>query len=197
MSLHFQIKKQPNNNSARTLSHCEDTMSNKLSDKEELIKKLNLEYQDLVRLAAAMMKDLEEQENELNELKKLADDFSKVLTVIKVLGDKDKAKLANPLLDMYVDSDNPLAKALSDSLKLEKSRIARQSSLLKLANDPIQIAKKEIEAHYQNSKNQFKRRGYSAQFIREMHKQYPVITSIKTIESLVAKLNKENELIPR
>lgn len=172
-------------------------MSNKLREKEELIKKLNLEYDDLVRLAAAMMIDSEEQENELSELKKLADDFSRVLAVIKVLGDKDKAKFANPLLDMYVDSDNPVAKALSDSLKLEKSRIARQSSLSKLANDPIQIAKKEIEDHYQNSKNQFKRRGYSAQFIREMHKKYPVITSIKTIESLVAKLNKGNELIPR
>lgn len=172
-------------------------MSNKLSEKEELIKKLNLEYDDLVRLVAGMMQESKEQENELNELKKLADDFSRILTVIKMLGDKDKAKLANPLLDMYVDGDNPVAKALSDSLKFEKSRIARQSSLTKLANDPVQIAKKEIEAHYQNSKSQFKRRGYSAQFIRDMHKQYPVITSIKTIESLVAKLNKDNELIPR
>lgn len=172
-------------------------MTNELSEKEELIKKLNLGYDDLVRLAAGLMKVSREQENELNELKKLADDFSKVLTVIKVLGDKDKAKLANLFLDMYVDVGNPVAKALSDSLKLEKSRTARKSSLAKLANDPVQIAKKHIEAHYQNSKNQFKRRGYSAQFVREMHKQYPVIKSIKTIENLVAKLNKDNELIPR
>lgn len=67
---------------------------------------------------------------------------------------------------------------------------------LKLANDPIQKAKREIEQHYEKQKSQFKRRGYSAEFNREMHKQYPVITDIKTIERLVAELNKKNEHIP-
>jgi hypothetical protein len=172
-------------------------MSNKENEKEKLIKQLDFEYDDLVRLAASMMESLEEQEKEIAKLKELASDFSSVLTVIKILGDKDKAKLANLLLDMQVDGGNSVAKALKDSFKLEKSRTARQSSLVKLANDPIQAAKKQIEAHYQNSKNQFRRRGYSAQFIREMYKQYPVIKSIKTIENLVARLNRENELIPR
>ena len=67
----------------------------------------------------------------------------------------------------------------------------------KLAKDPIQLAKKEIEKHYEENKTQFKRRGFSAQFIREMQVKYPVITDIKTIGRMVAKLNKENELIPR
>lgn len=67
----------------------------------------------------------------------------------------------------------------------------------KLAKDPIQLAKKEIEKHYEENKTQFKRRGFSAQFIREMHDKYPIITDQKTIANLVAKLNKTNEQISR
>ena len=66
----------------------------------------------------------------------------------------------------------------------------------RLAKDPKQLALKEIAVHYETKKEQFKRRGYSAQFIREMHQKYPEITDIKTIERLVTKLNKSNELIP-
>ena len=66
----------------------------------------------------------------------------------------------------------------------------------KLEKDPKQLAKKEIEKEYQNVNNQFKRRGFTAQFNRDMHIKYPVITDIKTIERLTAELNKSNELIP-
>lgn len=67
----------------------------------------------------------------------------------------------------------------------------------KLASCPKQYALNQIKFDYEANKSQFKRRGFSAQFIRNMHTKYPIITSIKTIENLVAALNKDNELIPR
>jgi hypothetical protein len=56
--------------------------------------------------------------------------------------------------------------------------------------------KKEIIDCYESRKFNFKRRGYTAAFVREMHDKYPIITSIKTIEKLVTSLNKKNEQIP-
>jgi hypothetical protein len=79
----------------------------------------------------------------------------------------------------------------------EMSQNGRKAVEAKLANDPKQLAKKEIEQIYQANKTQFKRRGYSAQFIREMHAKYPIFESQKTIENLVSALNKENKDIPR
>ena len=78
-----------------------------------------------------------------------------------------------------------------------KSDEALEKAMAKLAKDPKQKALKEIEAHYQSVKNQFKRRGFSAQFIREMHTKYPEITAIKTIENLVSELNSKNADLPR
>ena len=79
----------------------------------------------------------------------------------------------------------------------DASYTARLKAIKRLENDPIQKSLDEIEKEYASRKSQFKRRGFSAQFIREMHEKYPVITSIKTIEKLVSELNKENEYIPR
>ena len=76
------------------------------------------------------------------------------------------------------------------------SEIGKNAVNIKLANDPKQAALKEIATHYETNKAQFKRRGYSAQFVRDMHAQYPNIQDQKTIANLVAKLNKANELIP-
>ena len=58
---------------------------------------------------------------------------------------------------------------------------------------PKQMALKEIKGHYEASKHQFKRRGYTAQFVKDMSIRYPVIESQKTIENLVAKLKKDNK----
>jgi|LNAP01.1.fsa_nt_gb hypothetical protein len=77
------------------------------------------------------------------------------------------------------------------------SASAREKAYKRLANDPKQKALAEIEQHYEANKSQFKRYGYSAQFIREMHANYPIIESQKTIENLVSALNKENDAIPR
>lgn len=77
------------------------------------------------------------------------------------------------------------------------SAAAREKAYKRLENDPKQHALDEILNHYEAQKHQFKRRGYSAQFVRDMNAKYPIITSIKTIEKLVATLNKENDAIPR
>ncbi len=86
---------------------------------------------------------------------------------------------------------------LKKSLIEQKSTFARQGANARLASDPIQKAKVEIEKEYNQRKSQFKRRGYTAEFVREMLEKHTLIKSIKTIEKLVAKLNKDNELIPR
>lgn len=75
------------------------------------------------------------------------------------------------------------------------SKKMSRNALKRLENDPVQNCKKEIQLHYESQKTQFKRRGFSAKFIREMHTKYPEIKDIKTIERLVAKLNKNNEQI--
>ena len=77
------------------------------------------------------------------------------------------------------------------------SENARKNALTGLARDPKQLALKEITKNYKLKISQFKRRAYTAQFVREMHNKYPVITEQKTIANLVTRLNKENELLPR
>jgi len=79
----------------------------------------------------------------------------------------------------------------------EKSNSMRKYAKLRLANDPKQKALDEIKSHYEAAKHQFRRRGYTAKFVKEMAEIYPIIESQKTIENLVTALNKENELIPR
>ena len=81
--------------------------------------------------------------------------------------------------------------------KKAKSELMRSYANIRFESDPIQLALKEIEQSYKTKKTKFKIYGFSAQFIREMADKYPVITSQKTIERLVTKLNKENDEIPR
>lgn len=75
--------------------------------------------------------------------------------------------------------------------------LAKKAVDAKLLKDPKQIALKEIEQEYKVKKTKFKIYGFSAQFIRDMADKYPIINSQKTIEKLVARLNKENADIPR
>ena len=84
----------------------------------------------------------------------------------------------------------------TEGVLFERKNRPKYLAYRRLSKDPKQLALKEIAVHYETKKEQFQRRGYSAQFIREMHQKYPEITDIKTIERLVAKLNKSNELIP-
>ena len=84
----------------------------------------------------------------------------------------------------------------TEGVLIERKSRPKYLAYRRLAKDPKQLAKKEITIHYETKRKEFKRHGYSAIFIREMHQKYPEITDIKTIERLVTKLNKSNELIP-
>lgn len=84
-----------------------------------------------------------------------------------------------------------------ENILRQKSDMMREAAKKRWLNDPTQAALTAISKHYEEKKSKFKLRGFTAQFVREMHATYPVITSIKTIENLVAKLNANNELIPR
>ena len=94
---------------------------------------------------------------------------------------KDTLKNINSILKIAVE-------------KNKKDR--RKGAEAMLANSPVEAAKKNIEEEYKIVRNQFKRRGFSAQFIRDMKEKYPIIIDIRTIERLVTKLNKVNEQIP-
>lgn len=74
---------------------------------------------------------------------------------------------------------------------------AIENARKKLANDPKQKALKEIEVEYEAVKSSFKRRGFSKQFARDMHKKHLIIEDVVTIERLVTRLNKVNEFIPK
>lgn len=102
--------------------------------------------------------------------------------------------LLGQALDAYEYSHSSWAMWMGD---VELSEKMSKNALLRLERDPKQKALADIEKHYLANKAQFKRYGYSAEFIREMHDKYPIIQSYKTIENLVTRLNKKNELIPR
>ena len=103
------------------------------------------------------------------------------------------------------ESSNWLESALKQDfyiplIAVKKSKViserAKRAVRIKLAKDPIQKAKIEIERDYQLVKSRFKRRGYTAEFIREMHAKYPVIIDSDTIARLVSKLKASNDLLP-
>ena len=77
--------------------------------------------------------------------------------------------------------------------KHNKSNAMRKYANIRVANDPKQKALDEIKSHYDVARHQFKRRGYTAKFVKEMAALFPIIESIKTIERFVAKLNKINK----
>jgi hypothetical protein len=105
--------------------------------------------------------------------------------------------LADSVSALHLSTQGEMLRESFFARKNDRKVIASKAANARLANDPKQKALKEIEKAYETVKNQFKRRGYSAEFVREMHIKYPVITEQKTIANLVAKLNKVNQHIPR
>ncbi len=117
----------------------------------------------------------------------------------QVLDKKYTGVLGSVFELMYiVNSIKKHGKSLNDEsiIKSFKTQIAKENANKRLENDSIQLAKNQIEQEYWQQKDQFKRRGYSAQFKREMSEKYPEITDIKTIERLITKLNKKNDDYP-
>lgn len=163
---------------------------------EDNLKKLNLSYDDLLRITAYSFADNELSDFQIVEMNGLLDEYEKVLSVFKLMAEKNSHELGNTLLELFAEQNNQVAKALIHGAKFQRVSQARKAALTKLKNDPKQLALKEIKLHYHENKKQFKRRGYTAQFIREMHAKYPIIESQKTIENLVSVLNRENDDIP-
>ena len=91
-------------------------------------------------------------------------------------------------------SNQDIKTKLFEEFKRDRAKTAVAA---KLANDPKQKALKEIEAKYQDVKHTLHLHGRTAQFGRKMHAEYPIFDDIATINRLVAKLNKSNELIPK
>lgn len=131
-------------------------------------------------------------------------DLCKQINTMQEWSDKVEVYLEE-IGDYLTEPDNAIGKNIGKHIRtglelgreLQKTITAKKAVMAKLENDPKQKALAEIQKHYDSVKGQFKRRGYSAQFIREMHGKYPVITDQKTIANLVARLNKENDQIPR
>ena len=75
--------------------------------------------------------------------------------------------------------------------KEQKKEQASKGGFARALNDPKHKAIKAIEMEFSSSSYQFNTRGYKAKFAREMLEKYPVITDIKSINRLVAKLSKD------
>ncbi|MDO9364854.1 MAG: hypothetical protein Q7T58_00700 [Methylotenera sp.] len=132
----------------------------------------------------------------------VASNFINLLNEIEEEDDSDKATLTKyKKLEEFFENNRfdliGLIHLVDISGNARISEQARINAQKRLEKDPKQKALAEIEKHYQAQKSNFKRRGFSAQFIREMSALFPVIESQKTIERLVIALNKKNELIPR
>ncbi len=168
-----------------------------LEHQEKNLRKLNLNYEELLKLTASLM--IEQRESELftyNLERHLIDTMS-ALSILKHMAKEGGGYEGEQMLAMLANADNKVAKGLLQAQKYQKTKQARNAALVRLKDDPKQKALKEIEAKYQDVKHIMHLHGRSAQFAREMHAKYSIFDDIATINRLVAKLNKSNELIPK
>lgn len=163
----------------------------------EMLKFLNFSHEDLLSYAAKLLVYQDELVETNEYLVELLSNVEKVLHIFSGKFNKDSQELRLKMLEYMSEADNELAKTIVKGVNIQKQLQGKKAARARLARDPKQSALKEIENLYKNQKSQFKRYGYTAQFVRDMHAKYPIITDSKTIEKLVARLNKENEEIPR
>lgn len=157
---------------------------------EQFLREFNFNYDELIKVAAGALADLNCEQYEASKLKELSDNLSGVLKTLYMAEVKDKGDIAKALLEFQAKSGNSVAGALIKGFKIEKTRHARKAALVKLKEDPVQIALKEIEIEFHKVSDQFKRHGFGAEFCRKMHDKYPIILDPKTIPKLVTRLKK-------
>ncbi|MFW5431255.1 MAG: hypothetical protein ACKE5M_04160 [Methylophilaceae bacterium] len=123
--------------------------------------------------------------------------------IINYINHKKSKELLNTMMlywGVYIEAKHIFYSRAYQSKEEEnefiKSMYGKLNAERRLKKDPVQLALKEIEKIYITKKAQFRRRGFSAQFIRDMADKYPVIKDLKTIGKLVSKLNKANDKIP-
>ncbi len=168
-----------------------------LEQQEKNLRKLNLNYEELLKLTASLMIEQLESELVTYNLERHLIDTMSALSILKHMAKKDGDYEGEIMLAMLANADNKVAKGLLQAQKYQKTKQARNAALVRLKDDPKQKALKEIEAKYQDVKHIIHLHGRSAQFAREMHAKYPIFDDIATINRLIAKLNKSNELIPK
>ena len=160
------------------------------------IKKMNLSYDALVELVAALTFD-ESAELEVERLTLQINAVKRSLRALELSLKEGHGAVGELLLEGLADRENAVAKALLSMQKYQKTKHATHAAMQRVEKSPKNKALKEIEAKYQEVKHIMHLRGRSAQFAREMHVKYPIFDDIATINRLVAKLNKSNELIPK
>jgi hypothetical protein len=100
-----------------------------ISEHEENLRKLNLGYEDLLRITACSFAQCEVAEAEYDELKILLDEYEKVLTVVRLRSEKNNGELGDELLALFAEQNNQIAKSLISAAKFEKTRQARSAAL--------------------------------------------------------------------
>lgn len=168
-----------------------------LAQHEINIRRLNLTHEELLAFAASLLYQEEIDSLEIEQLTHFINSANQALNVLKFTIEKGNGDVGEQLLEMLAKGNNVVADGLLRSQNYQKTKQARNAALARLRGDPKQKALLEIEQKYQAVKSSFKRHGYTAQFARDMHVKYPIFEDIRTIQNLVAKLNKSNELIPK
>ena len=158
---------------------------------------LNLTHEELLKFAAGMLDSQKNDELEIEKLMALINPMMQALSILRFTLEKGNGDLGEAMLAMLAKNENAVAEGLLHMQKYQKKKQATNAASVRVQNDPKNKALKEIAIIYEAKKSDFKRHGYSALFSRQMHVKYPIFDSISTIERLVAKLNKSNELIPK
>lgn len=115
-----------------------------IAEHEENLRKLNLNYDDLLKITACLFQDCEVVEAERDELKILLNDYEKVLNVTRLDFEKNNRGLADALLELFAEQGNQLAKSLIRGAKFEKTRQARNAALFRHA-ETYALKKQAIE----------------------------------------------------
>ena len=164
---------------------------------EYKLRRMNFSYEELLKITAAILSSQYKDEQLIDSLTEHINSLMRPLHVLNATHESGNHDTGEALLELLAENKNAVAKGLLDAQKYQKTRQARNAALKRLKDDPKQKALIEIEAHYEASKSSFKRYGFSAQFAKLMHREYPIFEDIKTIQKLVTKLNKSNEHIPK
>lgn len=139
-----------------------ENMFNKLfipiSEHEDNLKKLNPNYDDLLKMTACLFASCEAFEAECDELKILLDEYIKVFDICSLSLQKNASGLADALLELNAQQKNQILLALIKGVEFEKTRKAKKAALLRhtetyaLKKQAIEYWHEHIDPHLSNQK---------------------------------------------
>lgn len=132
-----------------------DSLNKSIQQHEDDLKKLDLSYEELLRLTATAMCQCETAYAERDELQFELEHYENVLEIFRLSLIKNKEP-ENTLLDLLVEHGNPLAETLIKSAEYERTRQATKGAKAKSAKyQPLkELAKKLVDAKkYQSRRN--------------------------------------------